>query len=199
MNHYDDLQRFKDKTRNQQYDFKDLSAQNTAHDQGNWALINQLSPDSDESKLAMGGHVSLPQPQPVNPALFTTNESHSAATLAPSTAGFAANVEGVTTSVAPLLRDVAEQLSSTASPANVPVAALAPAPAAMAVAPAPTAVQVAKPAAKPEYSAPVQPAPAAAEPANYARLFAPKPADAKPATEKNQSLQTLLERIASCR
>jgi hypothetical protein len=28
MNHYDDLQRFKDKTRNQKYEFKDLSAQN---------------------------------------------------------------------------------------------------------------------------------------------------------------------------
>jgi hypothetical protein len=186
MNHYDDLQRFKDKTRNQQYDFKDLSAQNTAHDQGNWALINQLSPASDENKLAMGGHVSLPQPQPVNPTLFTTNESHS---TAPFTQHITP-VEEITTSVAPLLRDVAQQLSAT-TPANVPASAASPAP----VAQAPTAVPV----TTTRYAAPVQPVPAVAQPASYARLFAPKPADVKPASEKNQSLQTLLERIASCR
>lgn len=189
MNHYDDLQRFKDKTSNQQYDFKDFSAQNTAHDQGSWALINQLSPASDENKLAMGGHVSLPQPQPINPTLFTTSESHSTQHIAPV-------VEDVTPSVAPLLRDVAQQLS-TVAPVNepAPVAALAPTP----VAQSPVAAPAVKPAPAPHYSAPVQPAPAAAEPASYARLFAPKPADVKPATEKNQSLQSLLERIASCR
>lgn len=186
MNHYDDLQRFKDKTRNQQYEFKDLSAQNTAHDQGNWALINQLSPASEENKLAMGGHVSLPQPQPVNPTLFAHNESTPVAVSAVPEATLAAEV--IPTSVAPILRDVAQQLSAASAPAPATVAT-----------PAPAVAPVAPPAAKPHYSAPVQPVPATTEPASYARLFAPKPAEAKPATEKNQSLQTLLERIASCR
>lgn len=192
MNHYDDLQRFKDKTRNQQYEFKDFSAQNTAHDQGNWALINQLSPASEDNKLAMGGHVSLPQPQPVNPALFANNESIPVVVSAAPDVAMAADV--IPTSVAPILRDVAQQLAATSAPVAQPVVT-----AAATTAPTPVVAPVAQPTPKPHYSAPVQPAPAATEPASYARLFAPKPADTQPATEKNQSLQTLLERIASCR
>jgi hypothetical protein len=57
MNHYDDLQRFKDKTRSQALDFKDFSAQNHAREQGNWAIINQLLPATEVNSLA-GGHVS---------------------------------------------------------------------------------------------------------------------------------------------
>ncbi|MGY6027197.1 cellulose biosynthesis protein BcsO [Phytobacter sp. AG2a] len=190
MNHYDDLQRFKDKTRNQQHDFKDFSAQNTAHDQGNWALINQLSPASDDNKLAMGGHVSLPQPQPINPALFTQNESVSGVASVEPTVEIPAQV--TPGAVAPILRDVAQQLSATRDPLTAPV----PAPIAP---PAPAAAPLAQPAPKPHYSAPVQPASVATEPASYARLFAPKPAETRPAVEKNQPLHTLLERIASCR
>ena len=70
MNNYDDLQRFKDKTHTQQHDFKDFSSQNLAHDYGNWAIINQLSPATEESALAMGGHVSLPVPQSVDADTF---------------------------------------------------------------------------------------------------------------------------------
>jgi hypothetical protein len=47
MNHYDDLQRFKDKTRNQKYEFKDLSAQNLSPDHGSWAIMNQLAPATE--------------------------------------------------------------------------------------------------------------------------------------------------------
>jgi hypothetical protein len=182
MTHYDDLQRFKDKTRNQQYEFKDFSAQNTAPDQGNWALINQLSPAADDARLAMGGHVSLPQPQAVDPALFAHQESLSALLSAEPTPEM--NTDVVPASVAPILRDVAQQLSATGTPITTP---------------APAAAPVAPSASKPDYSAPAQPARTATEPASYARLFAPKPAEPKPATEKNQPLQSLLERIASCR
>lgn len=76
MNHYDDLQRFKDKTRNQKYEFKDLSAQNLSPDHGSWAIMNQLAPASEASKLAMGGHVSLPQPQAIAPDVFASAERH---------------------------------------------------------------------------------------------------------------------------
>ena len=186
MNHYDDLQRFKDKTRNQQYDFKDFSAQNTASDQGNWALINQLSPASDDSKLAMGGHVSLPQPQPVDPALFANIESEfanieSESENIPATVSAAPETAATVTPVAPILRDVAHQLAAASVQPVAPVVHSAP---------------------KPRVSAPVtptQPSVTSSEPANFARLFASKPADVKPTVEKNQSLQSLLERIASCR
>ncbi|WP_437889371.1 cellulose biosynthesis protein BcsO [Phytobacter sp. V91] len=173
MNHYDDLQRFKDKTRNQQYNFKDFSAQNIDPDQGNWALINQLSPNSDEANLAMGGHVLLPSPQPVSPDIFAHSEAIPVVNneITP---------DAPLISAAPVLRDVAHQLAAAPLPAE-PVVHSAPQPA---FSPPP---------------APVQPASHTPEPASYARLFAPKPADVKPTVEKNQSLQSLLERIASCR
>lgn len=71
MNHYDDLQRFKEKTRTQSLDFKDLSSHAAAREQGDWVILNQLSPGEEkESSLAMGGSVSLPIPQPVPTDMF---------------------------------------------------------------------------------------------------------------------------------
>lgn len=169
MNHYDDLQRFKDKTRNQKHNFKDLSAQNLAHDQGNWAIINQLSPATEESMLAIGGHVSLPVPQSVDPELFAMQES----------AAVVHEVAPVPASS--LLKDVASQLDAVAPAFNA--AAYAPVPAS----PAPVM----------QMPSPVAASPAA--PVSYARLFAPLATPAQPRTEKNQPLHALLERIASCR
>ncbi|PDO89145.1 cellulose biosynthesis protein BcsO [Kosakonia pseudosacchari] len=174
MGHYDDLQRFKDKTRNQKHDFKDLSAQNLAHDQSNWVIINQLSPATDESMLAMGGHVSLPVPQSVDPALFA---AHEPAAAVDDGASAPAPASAPTPS---LLKDVASQLDAVAPAFNA--AAYAPAPASV---------------------APVMQMPAPADPASvpvsYARLFAAKAAEEKPRADKNQPLHSLLERIASCR
>ncbi|MGK9174784.1 cellulose biosynthesis protein BcsO [Yokenella regensburgei] len=202
MNHYDDLQRFKDKTRNQQYDFKDLSAQNTSQEKGSWALINQLSPVSEENKLAMGGHVSLPQPQPVTPALFTSQSNQPVAAHPETVAE--PHAEVTPTSATSILRDVAQQLSSAQGAVAAPTQTTA------AVTPAPDTPEASTPdlaapvPPEPARATPVQPAPAQVAyarpaPASYARLFAPKPAESKPATEKNQPLHTLLERIASCR
>ncbi|KAG6325806.1 hypothetical protein ID866_13283 [Astraeus odoratus] len=176
MGHYDDLQRFKDKTRNQKHDFKDLSAQNLAHDQSNWAIINQLSPATDESMLAMGGHVSLPVPQSVDPALFAAHEPAAAAddvAFAPAPAPASAPTPS-------LLKDVASQLDAVAPAFNA--AAYAPAPASVA----------------PVMQMPAPAAPASV-PVSYARLFAAKAAEEKPRADKNQPLHSLLERIASCR
>ncbi|MEJ8323431.1 cellulose biosynthesis protein BcsO [Kosakonia sacchari] len=170
MGHYDDLQRFKDKTRNQKHDFKDLSAQNLAQDQSNWAIINQLSPATDESMLAMGGHVSLPVPQSVDPEVFAAQER-------------AATVDDVVPAPAPttsLLKDVASQLDAVAPAFNT--AAYAPAPASVA----------------PVMQMPLPANPSSA-PVSYARLFAAKAVEEKPRAEKNQPLHSLLERIASCR
>ena len=170
MGHYDDLQRFKDKTRNQQHDFKDLSAQNLAQDQSSWAIINQLSPATDESMLAMGGHVSLPVPQSVDPEVFAAQQ-------------LAATVDEVVPAPAPttsLLKDVASQLDAAAPAFNA--AAYAPAPASVA----------------PVMQLP-SPANPSSAPVSYARLFAAKAEEKTPRAEKNQPLHSLLERIASCR
>ena len=195
MNHYDDLQRFKDKTRNQKYEFKDLSAQNLSPDHGSWAIMNQLAPATEESKLAMGGHVSLPQPQAVAPDVFASDERHEPVVSVESTEATegtekTANTENSTESVLPsvdaalpavtapsIFREVAGQLASQSA---APVA--------------PSAQPVANPVVPTTTTAP---APSAT--ADYSRLFATKAPEAKPTVEKNQPLQSLLERIASCR
>lgn len=173
MNNYDDLQRFKDKTHTQQHDFKDLSSQNLAHDHGSWAIINQLSPATESSAIAMGGHVSLPVPQSVEPDTFALVEQ-------PLTAPAAQAPAPLPDAAPPIFQSVAAQLAT-------PPAAPALAPAALITPPAPLSASV--PAA----------APATAAPVNFSQLFAPKAAEAKPAVEKNQPLKSLLERIASCR
>lgn len=191
MNHYDDLQRFKDKTRNQKYEFKDLSAQNLSPDHGSWAIMNQLAPATEESKLAMGGHVSLPQPQAVAPDVFASEQRHErveSIDIIDSIESTENSTESVlppvdadlpTVTTPSIFRDVAGQLASqSAAPAAPPAQ-----PAANPVVPTTT----------------ITPAPSATAPADYSRLFATKAPEAKPTVEKNQPLQSLLERIASCR
>lgn len=167
MNHYDDLQRFKDRTRTQSLDFKDFSAQNQANDQGNWAIINQLLPQSESDLLAAGGHVSLTPPQAVSPDMFALSD------VQPAPVPVVLETEQPKTPS--ILQDVAGQLAAAPQKVEAPVV--------------PVVQQI------PE-SRPVAPAEV-----NFTRLFAPAPAPetARPAAEKNQSLNTLLERIATCR
>ena len=71
MNHYDDLQRFQEKTRTQNLKFQDLSSQAATREHGDWAILNQLNPDAGKpASLALGGSVSAPLPQPVPADLF---------------------------------------------------------------------------------------------------------------------------------
>ena len=47
MNHYDDLQRFQEKTRTQNLNFQDLSSQAATREHGDWAILNQLNPAAE--------------------------------------------------------------------------------------------------------------------------------------------------------
>ena len=163
MNHYDDLQRFKDKTRNQALDFKDFSGQNQVSDQGSWAILNQLQPQAETDTFAHGGHVSLAAPQPVSAEIFTLAE----ATPLPD----AAAVDIIPSNASSIFQGVAEQLATQAE--SLPM-------------PTPAPVRVAAP-----VHAPTE--------VNFSRLFAPAASAPKPAAEKNQPLNSLLERIATCR
>lgn len=168
MNHYDDLQRFKDKTRSQALDFKDFSAQGHAQEQGNWAIINQLLPATEVNSLAVGGHVSLSAPQPVTEETFAVSE------LTPVPQALV--VEPAPVPVSSILQGVDEQLASTSRQASaVPT-------------PTPARVQVSHPVTEPEQG-----------PVDFTRLFAPATTKPAPAAEKNQPLNSLLERIATCR
>ena len=163
MNHYDDLQRFKDKTRNQALDFKDFSGQNQVSDQGSWAILNQLQPQAETDTFAHGGHVSLAAPQPVSAETFTQAE----ATPLPDVTA----VDIIPSNASSIFQGVAEQLATQAESLPMPT-------------PAPVCV-----------AAPVH----APTEVNFSRLFAPAASAPKPAAEKNQPLNSLLERIATCR
>ena len=219
MNHYDDLQRFKEKTRTQSLNFKDLSSQAAAREQGDWAILNQLAPKEEtEASLAMGGSVSLPVPQSVSADAFR----FVAAPVAPAAPPVAP---------APLMEAAPVYAAPVAPPAAAPVyaapaaqPAVAPVYAAPAAPPAAApvyAAPAAQPAAAPVYAAPAaQPAVApvyAAPPAQPAAvpLYHPRPVTASPgenyahlfvakteepvAKNKDQPLKSLLERIATCR
>lgn len=120
MNHYDDLQRFKDKTRNQALDFKDFSGQNQVSDQGSWAILNQLQPQAETDTFAHGGHVSLAAPQPVSAETFTLAET----TPLPDVAA----VDIIPANASSIFQGVAEQLATPAESLPMPAPAPAPAP-----------------------------------------------------------------------
>ncbi|HBQ8784723.1 cellulose biosynthesis protein BcsO [Klebsiella sp. JB_Kp045] len=176
MNHYDDLQRFQEKTRTQNLKFQDLSSQAATREHGDWAILNQLNPGAEKpSSLALGGSVSAPLPQSVPADLFRQVEAAVAAAPA------------------------SDPVASAAPAAPQPVvesAAAAPEPVRQepAVAPAPP-IPAPEPAMAPPPRMAPRPAPAAE---NYAHLFAAK--SAEPVTKnKDQPLKSLLERIATCR
>ncbi|MBD0903693.1 cellulose biosynthesis protein BcsO [Klebsiella grimontii] len=172
MNHYDDLQRFKEKTRTHSLKFKDLSSEAAAGEKGDWVILNQLIPAEEESSLAMGGSVSLPVPQRVPADMFH-------------------QVERAVVQTAPAPSAPAPALSIPPSaPQPVPVTDR------MAVVPA---APVSPPAAQPIPVPPARPRPAIAPTAEgFAHLFATKTAEPV-AKDKDQSLKSLLERIATCR
>lgn len=172
MNHYDDLQRFKEKTRTHSLKFKDLSSEAAAGEKGDWVILNQLIPAEEESSLAMGGSVSLPVPQRVPADMFH-------------------QVERAVVQTAPAPSAPAPALSIPPSaPQPVPVTDR------MAVVPA---APVSRPAAQPIPVPPARPRPALAPTAEgFAHLFATKTAEPV-AKDKDQSLKSLLERIATCR
>ncbi|WP_395286574.1 cellulose biosynthesis protein BcsO [Klebsiella quasipneumoniae] len=176
MNHYDDLQRFQEKTRTQNLKFQDLSSQAATREHGDWAILNQLNPGAEKpSSLALGGSVSAPLPQSVPADLFRQVEAAVAA--------------------APASDPVASAAPAAPQPV-VETAAAAPEPVRQepAVAPAPP-IPAPEPAMAPPPRMAPRPAPAAE---NYAHLFAVK--SAEPVTKnKDQPLKSLLERIATCR
>lgn len=174
MNHYDDLQRFKEKTRTHSLKFKDLSSEAAAGEKGDWVILNQLIPAEEASSLAMGGSVSLPLPQRVPADMFHKVEPAAVqAPPAPSLATPSLIIPPSAPQPAPVT-DMADAVAVEPALPQSPVPASVPAPA-------------------------VRPRPAAAPTTEgFAHLFAAKTAEPV-AKDKDQSLKSLLERIATCR
>lgn len=70
MKNYDDLQRFKEKTKTLDIAFKDMSGQSQEADHSQWAIIRQLATDNGP-ELGSGQRIDLPQPQPIRGDEFT--------------------------------------------------------------------------------------------------------------------------------
>ena len=199
MKNYDDLQRFKDKTRTGDIHFKDLSAQNKQASNTGWAIINQLAGVDSDAALAKAGSVTVPVPQAMKPgeldAAFASltktpvaEPAGSAPSLLQSISADRADKEVQTplnaaspslfeqlrpevTSHAPLKEVPAPQPLYHATPEPAPVVALA------------EAVTPPKP----------------AEPVRFDQLFATKTSGRASHPVKDLPLQPLLEKIASCR
>jgi hypothetical protein len=200
MKSYDDLQRFKDKTRTGGIDFKDMSAQNQPLEASNWAIIKQLSREGgdDDPLLSQAGSIAVPVPQAVKADEFDT--SHIKPVVAQP--GASQSMQIMQSSILNSLNSVVPEPKAAVLPAEreiPPVATLfeqlTPAP--VALAPVQEAVKdVVKPAV---ISAPQTSAPAAVEPVRFDQLFAAKGTTATSHPAKDLPLQPLLEMIASCR
>ena len=217
MKNYDDLQRFKDKTRTGDINFKDLSAQNKQASNSGWAIINQLAGVDSDAALAKAGSVAVPVPQAVKPGELDAAFASLTKTPAAEPVGSAPSIlqslshdkaeNAAQTQRHPAAPSLFEQLHPEATPhASVKETPVAAAPSAFhpapALAPAPAPAQAVAPL---HASAPAQaPAeavapPKPAEPVRFDQLFATKTSGRASHPVKDLPLQPLLEKIASCR
>ena len=184
MKNYDDLQRFKEKTKTLDIAFKDMSGQSQEADHSQWAIIRQLGTDN-VPELGSGQRIDLPQPQPIRGDEFTAPAQAAPATVAPVTSTPRGSIHDSLAATAPV------ESAPATSPTGVsslfpPAPAAKPAPSVLTQAPKATHVErqattslfppaPAKPAAAPAFAAPAE----AARPAEPARP-APVPTFAVP-------------------
>jgi len=205
MKNYDDLQRFKDKTRTGDIHFKDLSAQNKQASSSGWAIINQLAGVDSDAVLAKAGSVAVPVPQAVKPGELDAAFASLTKTPVAEPAGSAPSIlQSITsgsadkeaqTQLHPASPSLFDQLRPEAAPrAAVKETPVAAAPSAFHSAPAlaPVPASVLVPAAAVNTPKP-------AEPVRFEQLFATKTSGRASHPVKDLPLQPLLEKIASCR
>ncbi|MCU6681910.1 cellulose biosynthesis protein BcsO [Leclercia sp. H6W5] len=201
MKNYDDLQRFKDKTRTGDIHFKDLSAQNKQASNSGWAIINQLAGVDSDAALAKAGSVAVPVPQAVKPGELDAAFASLTKTPVAEPAGSAPSImqslqvesadNTAQTQLSPAAPSLFDQLRPEATPhATVKETPVAAAPSAFHPAPALAPVQ-----APAETVTPPKPA----EPVRFEQLFATKTSATASHPVKDLPLQPLLEKIASCR
>ena len=195
MNHYDDLQRFKEKTRTHSLPFKDLSSETGAGEKGDWVILNQLIPAEQASSLAMGGSVSLPLPQ-----LVPANMFHQVERTAIQTAPAASSVAPSVMIPDPVALSAPQPVPAVSHIAPVAVEPIVQAGEAATGQAFRTAVSHPVAPLSDHVPAPaVRPRPAIAPTVDgFAHLFAAKTV-APAAKDKDQPLKSLLERIATCR
>ena len=178
MKNYDDLQRFKEKTKTLDIAFKDMSGQSQEADHSQWAIIRQLGTDN-EPELGSGQRIDLPQPQPIRGDEFTAPVQAAPAVVAPVASTPRGSILDSLAATAPV------ESAPATSPTGVsslfpPASAAKPAPSVLTQAPKATHVERQAttslfPPAPAKPAAAVAPAPAAA-PAFAAPVEAARPA-----------------------
>jgi hypothetical protein len=201
MKNYDDLQRFKDKTRTGAIEFKEMSAQNQHSDTSNWAIIKQLmNTEDDGSVLSQAGSILVPAPQAVKADEFDTRHFKPLAAQPISNTASQGSILDSLQNAMPKPQAESVQQPEQARPVSSTLfEQLAP----LTSTPAPVAEPVKEPVTdtvKPAVvSAPQASAPVTTEPVRFDKLFAAKGNTARSHPAKDLPLQPLLEMIASCR
>lgn len=200
MKNYDDLQRFKDKTRTGAIEFKDMSAQNKQSDTSNWAIIKQLmNTEDDGSVLSHAGSIAVPAPQAAKADEFDASHFRPLAAQPVSNAASQGSILNSLNSALP----AAKTATLPTEPAQHSTATLFEQLAPVVAQPQPVQEPIPEPlkeTVKPAaVSAPQAPAPVANEPVRFDKLFAAKGNTARSHPAKDLPLQPLLEMIASCR
>lgn len=169
MKNYDDLQRFKEKTKTLDIAFKDMSGQSQEADHSQWAIIRQLATDN-EPELGSGQRIDLPQPQPIR------GDEFSAPAAAPASISPAASTAGGS-----ILDSLAATAPAEPAPATPPAGVSSLFPPAPAAKPAPSVISQAPKATHVERQAttslfPPPPAKPAAAPLSASAPIAAVPA-----------------------
>ncbi|MFP2505768.1 cellulose biosynthesis protein BcsO [Buttiauxella gaviniae] len=196
MKNYDDLQRFKDKTRTGAIEFKDMSAQNQQSEASSWTIIKQLmNAGDDDSVLAQAGSISVPAPQAVKADEFDASHFRPITAQPISNTASQGSILNSLNSALPEAKSAISQPETGKPTTNTLFEQLAPV-----VAPPEPVIEPIKEIVKPAVvSAPQAPAPVKTEPVRFDKLFAAKGNTARSHPAKDLPLQPLLEMIASCR
>ncbi|WP_310606835.1 cellulose biosynthesis protein BcsO [Buttiauxella brennerae] len=197
MKNYDDLQRFKDKTRTGAIEFKDMSAQNQHSDTSNWAIIKQLmNTEDDGSVLSQAGSILVPAPQAVKADEFDTRHFKPlAAQPISNTASQGSILDSLQNAMPKPQAESVQQPEQTRPVSSTLFEQLAP----LTVTPTSVAEPVTETVKPAVVSAPQASAPVTTEPVRFDKLFAAKGNTARSHPAKDLPLQPLLEMIASCR
>lgn len=207
MKSYDDLQRFKEKIKTKNIDFKDMSEQLFHANDTRWAVIKQLMNENAGSEWHIGQRIGIPRT--VNPTAFLAPKR------AEKTVMLGSNPrEAVKKTGAPLLNSIAVSMplpeaTSAAARADVPPPSVAQMAAVSGLTLLKQLESVPASPSATASTAPVSPRPFAvaatateaeeSAKAAYGRLFRSSAALASDAMGKETLLKPLLEKIALCR
>jgi hypothetical protein len=200
MKNYDDLQRFKDKTRTGSIDFKDMSAQNQQLSDSNWTIIKQLMhTEGDDSVLSHAESISVPAPQAVKADEFDASHFKPLVAQPISQSASQGSILDSLNSALPENKTELFQPEQSKHTTATLFEQLAP----VTAQPEPVIEplkepikETVKPAA---VAAPQGYEPVKTEPVRFDKLFAAKGSTARNHPAKDLPLQPLLEMIASCR